>query len=871
MDDSTGAAAAAMETLCAARREARRRLRLHFPRGDAPAGTPLLVARLDAFEGLSRDFRFEVGVLAARPDIGLGAMLGRQVTVELAREDGTLRHFNGHVFEFRFVRNDAGWSHYAMTLLPWLAFLRLRRTSRIFHGRSVEEQTAALLAGCDVADWRTERLPQEAPMTDAFQHEESDYNYLHRRWEERGWHYRWEHRADGHTLVLCGDAAASAPGIEGADGAIAWRGEGGLLAPGVTSFAAGRTLVATHYGASSFDFKAPRPARFEVPGVERQGSVPALEVHEWAGAYAFADAAAGEAHVRRRMEEIEATAGRFEAAGNDARVQPGRWFRLAGHLDPAWSDGDGGAGDDEFLVREVRHEATNNHPAAGHGAAEYRNAFVCQRRRVPWRPGRGFNSVQPRVHGVQTALVVGPAGEEVHTDGHGRVRVQFHWDRDGAFDERSSAFVRVASGWAGGGFGDVALPRVGEEVLVQWLDGDPDRPIVTGRVHNARHDPARFADTCALPASRHLSGTRSREIGGSRGNQLRLDDTAGEISAQLASDHAASQLNLGHLTQPRGDEGAAVPRGEGFELRSDAGGAIRTARSLLVSAWKRLEGTGGQLDAAEHLALMQECLDLFRSLGEHAARHHGLPLDAAGQEKLRADVQAAAGGSNVDPKAEGGRPTLSLTAPEGVAISSGTTIASHAAGSIDAVAVRHVQHAAGGRYVVNAGDGVGLFAHQGGISAIAHHGALLMQSQHGDAQVDSAQDIRLRAGGDVLLVGKCLSLVAEDGSFVRIGGGGITLGSSGPIAQKASAFPHGGPATLAGEPPAFGQGRADQRFRLHYGSAGGTGGAVAAAHRRYEITLGDGTVHTGTTDAEGRTTLLESDAMHIAGIRVFGD
>ena len=551
-------------------------------------------------------------------------------------------------------------------------------------------------------------------------------------------------------------------------------------------------------------------------------------------------------------------------------MQPGRWFRLAGHLDPLRLAEDaasgGGAGDDEFLVREVRHEATNNHPAAGGGAAAYRNRLVCQRRKVPWRPGRGHNSTRPRMPGVQTAIVVGPEGEEVHTDEHGRVRVQFHWDREGALDERSSAFVRVASGWAGGGFGEVSLPRAGDEVLVQWLDGDPDRPIVTGRVHNAHRMPPRFAGGAALPGSRHVSGLRSREIGAARGNQLRLDDTAGQISAQLASDHAASQLNLGHLRHPRGD-GDARPRGEGFELRSDESGAIRTARSLLVSAWKRLDAAGGQLDAAEHLALMQECIDLFRSLGESAARNHGLSADAAGQQKLRDDVRAAAGGSNVDPEGEGGRATISLTAPEGVAISSATTIASHAGGSIDVVAMRDVQQAAGRRYGVSAGGGIGLYADGGGLSAIAHRGPVTIQSQHDATRVDSAKDLQLRAAEQVVLVGRSLSLVAEDGSFIRIGGGGITLGSKGPIAQKAASFPHSGPATLASEPPVFGSGRTDQRFRLHYGGAD----AIAAAQRRYEITLGDGSVHTGTTDGDGRTTLLESDAMHIADIRVFED
>ncbi len=495
MHDRTGAASAAIETLRDAAREARRLLRLHFPHGDGPDDATLLVARLDADEGLSRDFRFEVELLADRADLELKSLMGRLATVSLARDDGSLRHFSGHVFDLRFVRNDAGLAHYAMTLRPWLAFLRLRRDSRVFHGRSVEEQTARLLGACEASDWRSLRLAQEAPLTDAFQHEESDYNYLHRRWEERGWHYWYEHRADGHTLVLCGDSTACEP-IDGAAPDIAWRGEGGLQGAGVTTFSAVRRLASTRYGATSFDFRQPRPAHVELPSVNRQGRVPDLGVHEHAGAYAWRDAAAGDARARLRLEEIEGAAKHFEAAGSDDRVQPGRWFRLAGQRDAAWAAGLGGAssgsgadaGDDEFLVREVHHRITNNHPAAlrggrdgwgggdgrdgsrgggdgrgsgsegDGGTAAYRHTLVCLRRKIPWRPGRGFNSTATRIHGVQTALVVGPPGEEVHTDEHGRVRVQFHWDREGALDERSSAFVRVAGAWAGGGFGEVALP-----------------------------------------------------------------------------------------------------------------------------------------------------------------------------------------------------------------------------------------------------------------------------------------------------------------------------------------------------------------------------------------------------------------------------
>jgi type VI secretion system secreted protein VgrG len=482
---------------------------------------------------------------------------------------------------------------------------------------------------------------------------------------------------------------------------------------------------------------------------------------------------------------------------------------------------------------------------------------------------RGFNSTEPKLYGLQSALVVGPQGGEIHTDEHGRVRLQFHWDRQGRYDENSSAWVRVASSWAGQGFGALAVPRVGQEVLVQWLDGNPDRPLVTGRVYNAAQLPARLGQSGGLPANQAVSGWSTRELHGAREQQLRFDDTSGQISTQLASAHGHSQLNLGFLTQPRRD-GTGKARGEGFELRSDDSGAIRSAKSLLISAWKRLDASDNQLSREEHLGLMQDCLDLFKSLGQYAAGHQALPVDAAPQTELKDDLHAAAAGSNTEPKGgggTGGKPTLSLTAPAGIATTTPKTILSYAGVNLDSVAQQHLQCTAGQRLSLNAGQGIGLFAHQGGITAIAHHGKLLLQSQHDDIEANAAHHIKWSAtNGNLVGMAKKIVLIAEDGSFLQIGDG-ITLGTRGVIAQKAAGFPHSGPATLSAELPAFGTGKPDQKFKLHYGGASGT----LAALRRFEITMSDGSVKAGTSDAQGLTELLERDAMHIAQVRILSD
>ena len=195
-----------LDTLLHAQRQHGRLLKLAFPHDDAPAGSQLVANRLEADEGLSRDFEYTVDVLSLNPAIPLKEVLGKMVTVELVRDDGKVRYFNGYVFDFRFLKHDAGFAHYQMTLRPWLAFLRQRRNNCIFHGKTLEEQTHHILDAYPMHDWQTRQLGPDAPMSDAVQFAEDDHNYLHRRWEAQGWTYWYEHRKDGHTLVLCGDA-----------------------------------------------------------------------------------------------------------------------------------------------------------------------------------------------------------------------------------------------------------------------------------------------------------------------------------------------------------------------------------------------------------------------------------------------------------------------------------------------------------------------------------------------------------------------------------------------------------------------------------------------------------------------------------------
>ena len=249
--------------------QSHRLLKLDFPKGDGPAGAQLVVGRLTASEHLSRDFEFNVELLSNSPQIELKDVLGKMVCVELAREDGSSRYFNGYVFDFRFTHNDGGLAHYEMVLLPWLAFLRNRHNNFLFHGLSVEEQTARIFSRFQWADWKTQNLQGDPRMTDAFQFGETDYNYVHRRWEALGWHYWYEHRPDGHTLMLSGDSTQSSP-IDGL--AMPWQGESGMVPCAIHRMSPERRVAPTLVAARSFDFKNPHPVGADAPTLNRQAT-----------------------------------------------------------------------------------------------------------------------------------------------------------------------------------------------------------------------------------------------------------------------------------------------------------------------------------------------------------------------------------------------------------------------------------------------------------------------------------------------------------------------------------------------------------------------------------------------------------------------
>jgi len=775
-----------------------RLLRLAFPRNDGP-NRILLPNRLSAHEEVSRCFRFEVELLSDDVHIPLKAMMARMVTISLVREDGSLRYFNGYVTEFRFMRADGGFAFYHMVLEPWLAFARLRKDNRSFLGKSVVELTELTFAHYRQADWHPLLVGEYPRLTCANQYDETDYNHLHRRWEELGLHYWYEHRADGHTLFL-GDSSTLAQPIDptGIDdsGEIPFRDQAGSPEDdGIHEWSAVRRLGSGQTTLASFDYKNPVAQRSTAESLNKQGDVYPYEIYENTGAYGFRTHDEGERLAQQRMGEVDANTQTFEARGNDRTAQPGRCFKLGGHFsaelrvpkrgEPAKPS----IRDRDYLILRVDHEAGNNYQAGPGAPSHYENTFQCVRRSIQWRPGRHYNSQPCLYHGIQTAIVVGPAGAEIHTDGYGRVKVQFHWDRLGKREENSSAWVRVMSPGAGVEFGQIRLPRVGEEVGVVFVNGNIDHPLILGALYNHTHMPP-----WRLPEQQALSGLRSRELqagaASGRGNHLILDDTKEQIQAQLKSDHLASQLSLGHINRIEDNAGRKDARGQGFELRTDGIGAVRAQQGLLISTEGRQNARAHITDMAETLARMAQGQELHDSLSQTAqqAQAHQLGDQDQVAAALKAQVDALKGQGGTPAQGEFPEfqaPHLLLASPAGIETST--------QGSTHLMSVEHTALTSGGHASLSAGksllvsvkEAVRMFAYKAGMKLVAASADIDITALKDSVNILAKLNITHTANR-ITITAKEEVVINGGTSFSRWNASGIVHGTNGNWVQHAA-------------------------------------------------------------------------------------
>ena len=548
---------------------------------DAPLSDNLLLDRFEGCEGLSMPFQFTLQLISERADLTLKDLMGQELGVRLATAAGE-RRFSGRVVHFAHTGSDGGFAFYRAVLGPWTDFLRHRVNCRIFHGLTLPELLEKLFAEYGARARYQMDLDggDYPPVAQVTQYGETDFAFVSRLLEDQGIHYRFRFDPDGHTLVLA-DSSRHAPPMPEREG-IDYQGESGAGgADSIHRWGCERNLVATDFAITSFDFQQPREHLVaELAGSRDLGpDLPRLERYEHEGSFAYRDFQEGNRIARLRVEEAELRTKTFLGAGTCRFLASGHTFELLGHYDPGAS-----VHDRRFLVTRVDHQGSNNYRDPD-GQPQYCNTFTCVRAGIPFRPPRV--TPRPAVRGPQTATVVGPKGEEIHCDRFGRVKVQFHWDREGAFDEGSSSWVRVATPLAGARFGMVALPRVGQEVVVDFLEGHPDRPIILGQAYNALHMPP-----WELPDHRTQSGILSRSTPGGEcqhANALRFEDRKGEEEVWLhAEKDQLMEVEHDERHQVGHDRTKAVGHDETVRVEHDRVETVGNDETVTVDGHQRL-------------------------------------------------------------------------------------------------------------------------------------------------------------------------------------------------------------------------------------------------------------------------------------------
>jgi type VI secretion system secreted protein VgrG len=550
---------------------------------DTPLGKDVLLLQgFTGREGLSRLFHFQVDLLSANNAISFADIVGARVTLKVSLADGSKRYFNGFVSRFAQSASDARFTHYQMEVVPWLWFLTRNADCRIFQNMTIPDIVQQVFKDRGFTDFKNSLTGSFETREYCVQYRETDFNFVSRLMEQYGIFYYFEHEENKHTLVLGNSPTAHQPCPHQSkaryDATVGdWHDE-----DVVTAWHMEQELRTGKYSLTDYNFETPStsllstdPTVFSVDGNTK------YEIYDYPGIYLTKSQ--GDTFTKIRMQEEETP--HLVATGSSVcrAFTSGYKFNFLEHFRKDMND--------EYILTEVHHMGTvgESYTIADATPGEhYTNQFTCIPASVPYRPPR--ITPKPFVQGPQTALVVGKSGEEIWVDKYGRVKVQFYWDREGKKNENSSCWIRVSQVWAGKNWGAIWIPRIGQEVIVSFLEGDPDRPIITGRVYNADQMPP-----YQLPDNQTQSGFKSRSSKGGDSknfNEIRFEDKKGHellrIHAELnktESVEADSREYVGHdrLTKIWNDEKKLIKNNQNLHIEGNRREKVEGAMSVIVN------------------------------------------------------------------------------------------------------------------------------------------------------------------------------------------------------------------------------------------------------------------------------------------------
>ena len=786
---------------------------------------------LDAFVGLELTCSVELeghGAFVAGLPGGSGA----------TNQGAGVREISGLIAAARYIGEDSRHALYELTLRPWLHLATLTTDCKVFQDMTPIEVIEAVLSDYRFA--ATKRLIESYPKRDyQVQYNETDFEFLTRLMQEWGISYCFQHSDGVHRLVWS-DHNGAFQVMQGDEDASAYH-RIPFYPLGhktdreyIHGFSVVDALTSGSYASREYDYTRPRALLAADAAAPRNTGQAKQEVYLWRGDKAGlsgsdysqpnkgADKAANQTEgqgkhlARLRMQALRQSGLRASGVGHVRGIVAGCTFTLTEHPQEKANA--------EYIVLDTRLLIENVSEDTQRGGGALVALSDAQRLSGQWRVVVHFEvqptseslrpvatQRKPRTGGPETALVVGPASDtaesNIYTDALGRIKLQFPWDRYGKKNQNSSCWVRVSGEFAGNQLGAMHIPRIGQEVVVSFLGGDPDRPIVTGRGYNALNMPP-----WSLPDQQALSGFRSRELvpgGGNsaagRSNHLILDDTEQKIQAQLKSDHQHSSLSLGHITRIEDKAGRKDARGEGLELRTDGHGVLRAKDGLLISTEARTAAQAHAKDMGETTARLDQAQDQHDALGELAKQHQA--QDASDQGDVVKGLQEQNDAIRGVDAEEGSFPELAephivLASPAGIASTTPGSTHLHSGLHHAITSALHTSISSAKSFLVSAKEAVRMFAYKEGIKLVSAKDLIEIQALK--------TSVHLLAKMDITMTAKRITLVAKDsatfnggGSFTRWSAAGIKSGTTGPHVAFAEEHGHPGPKSIQKAMPIF--------------------------------------------------------------------
>ena len=696
----------------------------------------LLIRSARITEQLGQLFDIQIDLVSPDEAIDFNKLLGKEAHIAVALDDGGSRYFHGHIVEFAQLGRLGTYATYSMRLVPWLWFLTRTADCRIFQTKTAPDIIKDVFRDLGFTDFKDTLTKSYRTRDYCVQYRESDFNFVQRLMEEEGIYYFFTHVEGSHTLVLSDSSSGHEPmsNYETIEYFPPTANES-REKDHIYDWHQSRNIQPGKCVVTDYDFTKPR-AKLETQCVQKHEFPKTdYEVFDYPGGYALT--AEGDHYARTRLEAMQAQFERFTGVGNARGQAVGSLFKLAGYPRKDQNK--------QYLAVSATYELHAGEYESGTVTPkDFTCSFEAIDAKMPFRAP--ITTRKPMVGGPQTATVVGPAGEEIYTDKYGRVKLQFHWDRYGKRDDKSSCWVRVSQIWAGKNWGWMSIPRIGQECVVDFLEGDPDQPLITGRVYNQDNLPP-----FDLPANKTQSGVRTRStMGGSPEtcNEIRFEDKKGAEQLYI---HA--ELN----------QDISVEADESHSVGHDRNKTIGNNETVKVGV-NRTENVGSN-----------ESITIGGSRTESVGASESITIAAARSESVGATetIKIAAARSVT----VGGSETKTVATQRTHSVGVNETITVGAAQEVTIGALQAVTVGAAQTINVGANQSTTVGANQS-----TNVGANLSTSAGGDASHKVGGDRTSSvAGDDTVQVGKNLLINAADSITITVGKARITMKKDGTV------------------------------------------------------------------------------------------